>query len=297
LNKQEKNYLQMSFIRKEQADLLEWNNLNRNESDLKEILYLKSLKKFAINSLHDKYLCPEFPVASSESISPHHHRHHHHNYTNNEKLPLSTTVYTSNQFLNSIQYEICEKLCTYYEKMEAEPKFSQILNVETKFAELLTSISHVEHGGGGIGKVNIAAAATAATTTLHSSYLSQHHHGHLFFRIGLFGKALKFASLHNKYFMYKHRTYEMLSNIQQLMLNKLSHANWSCCDLGGSHHHLNHLGGHDEDDSVKLINTVALLHHNQEPDLKIKECVDKCFLQVSVVFFNHTYHLNLKIVL
>ena len=71
LNKQEKNYLQMSFIRKEQADLLEWNNLNRNESDLKEILYLKSLKKFAINSLHDKYLGNDFPVETFH----HHHLH------------------------------------------------------------------------------------------------------------------------------------------------------------------------------------------------------------------------------
>jgi hypothetical protein len=238
----------MSFIRKEQADLLEWNNLNRSESDLKEILYLKSLKKFAINSLHDKYLSHDLP-----SIDAHH----------REKIIATSITNNTEFFLNSIQFEICKELCAYYEKMEANlSKFSQILNVETKFAELLTSISNVEHSG--------------KASALHSSYLSQQHHGNLFFRIGLFGKSLKFASLHNKYYMYKHKSYEMLSNIQQLMLNKLSHARW----LNDGHPE------NDEEDHSKVINTVALLHHNQEPDLKVKECLDKCFIQVKkLVFF------------
>ena len=44
---------------KEQADLLEWNHEKKSEANLKEILYLKSLKKFAINSLHEKFLMQE----------------------------------------------------------------------------------------------------------------------------------------------------------------------------------------------------------------------------------------------
>ena len=39
--------------------MLEWNNEKKSESDLKEILYLKSLKKFAINSLHEKFIMQE----------------------------------------------------------------------------------------------------------------------------------------------------------------------------------------------------------------------------------------------
>lgn len=52
LHKLEKNHLYMSYVRKEQADLLEWsyNRKSSNEAELKEILYLKSLKKFAMQS-------------------------------------------------------------------------------------------------------------------------------------------------------------------------------------------------------------------------------------------------------
>ena len=39
--------------------MLKWNHGKKSESDLKEILYLKSLKKFAINSLQEKFLMQE----------------------------------------------------------------------------------------------------------------------------------------------------------------------------------------------------------------------------------------------
>ena len=141
-------------------------------------------------------------------------------------------------------------------------KFSQILSVESKFAELLSSVSN--------SVTAKTACSTKMSSALHSSHLSQQHHGHLYFRIGLFGLALRFASAHNKYFLYRHKSYEMLSNIQQLMLAKLSQTN------------VNEDGG-DQETTEKPINDVVLLHHNQEPEHKVKENASKCFLQVCAV--------------
>lgn len=245
LHRYEKNYLQMSFIRKEQADLLEWDFSKKGESDLKEILYLKSLKKFAINSLHDKFLMQETALLSEyyKSIEN----------ANNAEQANETKNEQPNNFFNSIQFEICKKLCGYYEKLDENySKFSRILNAESKFAQLAST------------------ALMKSSIQQSPELVKSNHHGHLYFRIGFFGLSLKFESIRNKYFLYKHPTYEMLSNIQNLMLNKLSHFKWNDSQL-------------PDTVNSKLIHNVCLLHHNQEPEASVKENLDKCFVQICAV--------------
>ncbi|CAF0772075.1 unnamed protein product [Brachionus calyciflorus] len=220
MNKIEKNHLLMSFIRKEQADLLQW----ENESNLKEILYLKSLKKFAINSLQDKFLVQESSYLSEYYKS----------FKNSDK----------EGFIKSIQFEICKQLSGYYEKLdESYPKIARILNAESKFTQLISK--------------------NGENLNLESSK----NHGHLYFRVGLFGKSLKFESIQNKYYIYKHKSYEMLSNIQNLIRNRLTYSKW--CE--------------NENESLVTVNNTFLLLHNHEPDNLVKESIDKCFIQVCAV--------------
>lgn len=256
LNKQDKNYLQMSFIRKEQADLLEWDTLNPHESDLKEILYLKSLKKFAINSIQDKYLI--VPDGAETTI----------------KSSMITTYQPNNQsgdiFLNSIQYEICKELGSYYEKIDASmSKFSQMMNLETRFAGLMSS-----------------SADETARNQLGAG-LPQNQHGHYYFRIGLFGRGLKMStSLHNKYYLYRHKSHEMLSIIQQLILNKLIYSKWQPVDdinLTSNEQSYDDVAMINSSGEAKIVNKVTLLHHNQEPDESVKENTDKCYVQICAV--------------
>lgn len=183
-------------------------------------MYLKSLKKFAINSLHEKFLLQE-----SVFLSEFHKFH----------KSIDVGVNDKESLLTSIQFEICKQLCGYYEKLDENClKFTRILNAESKFAQL------------------------ASNSDLKGPSPPHHQqHGHLYFRIGLFGKCLKFESIQNKYFLYKHKSYEMLSNIQNLIKTKLS----------------------TQPDS----DTVALLHHNQDPDQDVKLSQDKCFIQICAV--------------
>lgn len=71
LHKLEKNHLYMSYVRKEQADLLEWsyNRKSSNESELKEILYLKSLKRFAMQSASSTQSTQSESAGTSSSLS------------------------------------------------------------------------------------------------------------------------------------------------------------------------------------------------------------------------------------
>ena len=214
LNKSEKNHLLMSFIRKEQADLLLW----ESESDLKEILYLKSLKKFAINSLQEKFLANDTSYLGE--------------YYKSIKEDLA----------DSIEFDICQKLSSFYEKIEEKSsKLAWIANAETKLNQLMNPFNC-------------------------KNELSKNH-GHLYFRMGIFGKSLKFNSVQNKYYLYKHKSYEMLSNIQSLISNKLSYSKW----------------GDSQNDGLTNLNHVVLLNHNHEPDAAIKESCDKCFVQICAV--------------
>jgi len=75
---------------------LEWNVAKQSESDLKEILYLKSLKKFAINSLHEKFLMQETAYLNEYYKSLEHEQK---NIENNSK---STSIETENGKFNPI---------------------------------------------------------------------------------------------------------------------------------------------------------------------------------------------------
>jgi hypothetical protein len=234
VNKQEKNYLQMSFIRKEQADLLDWNVNKKSESDLKEMLYLKSLKKIALNSLNNEnYLIQDTGVLSSY-------------FKNTENLIKSRQKLTNdlngNQLM--VQFEICKELCEYYERLDSNNgKFNCILNTESKFIELASNT---------FMKLNMINQPAHTNNLLHS--IKANNHGNIYFRIGLFGSLFKFESTRNRYFLYKHSSYEMLSNIQNLIMNRLS--------------------------VIYNSNNVELLHHNQEPDQFTKNNPDKCYIQV-----------------
>ncbi|RNA21801.1 dedicator of cytokinesis 3 isoform X1 [Brachionus plicatilis] len=215
LNKWEKNHLLMSFIRKEQADLLQW----QNESSLKEILYLKSLKKFAINSLQEKFLVNDSSYLSEYYKS------------------------VKDDFSDSVEFDICQKLNSYYEKIEEKnSRLAWIMSAESKFNQLMSPYQP---------KADVSK-----------------NHGHLFFRVGIFGKSLKFDSVQNKYYLYKHKSYEMLSNIQNLIKSKLSYSKW--CES-------------QNDNLAHFLNNVVLLSHNHEPDPVIKDSSDKCFVQICAV--------------
>lgn len=154
-----------------------------------------------------------------------------------------------------IQFEICKKLCEHYEKLDDNyMKFTRILNAESKFAQLASKFVAAAAGSGasGIDPISVggntiisgngdtlvssietmaAAAASVASSRppahhympTHSNHHHQQHHGHLYFRIGLFGRSLKFECIQNQYFLYRHKSYEMLSNIQSLIINKIAH--------------------------------------------------------------------------
>lgn len=217
----------MSFIRKQQGDLLEWSS----EPELKEILYLKSLKKFAINSLQEKFTQQEnnahlndyYKSLEAGKIKP------------KESLPttlivVDTASSQANQDLAvSIQFEICKKLCEHYEKLDDNYlKFTRIMNAESKFAQLCSMSKFGQ-------QEKTAAAAAQQENGKLSSRSGPQHHGHLYFRIGVFGRSLKFESVQNQYFLYKHRTYEMLSNIQSLIINKLAYGKWAEHDDNALH--------------------------------------------------------------
>jgi len=264
--KSEKNFLQMSFVRKQQADLIEWNLNRKNESDLKEIFSLKSSKKFVINSLNDSLLqvsvvtpystssisASSFSSSSSSSSSsislgvP--------SSSATSATGLSTSLNSNTQLLNNTSNnteisssecfhhsdEVGKQIGAYYEKIDENySKLSRILTAESKFASKSLN--------GQMYKQNIN-----VNTGLQ-------YHGNLYFRIGIFGSSFKSKSIQNKYFLYKHHSYEMLSNIQNLIINKLAYSN------------------------IKEAN-IVILHHNQEPDASIKENKEnKCYLQLCAV--------------
>ena len=276
LHKQEKNFLQMSFVRKEQADLLEWNLSKKTESDLKDILYLKSLKKIAIHSLQEKIndssayasnlstsestissststfsstTSITAPSTSSPSIpsTPSSQSQCSTNpkdlINNNSPSPqvTSTNQSTDQSFFTSIQFEICKQLCAYYEKLDENySKFTRVLGTESKLNNLASN-----------------------TSPKGNEIVKNNHHGHLYFRVGFFGSCLKQASIRNKYFLYKHHSYDMVSNVQSLIVNKLMYT----CNGDEGH----------------VINDTVLLHHNQEPDVNLKQNSSKCYLQVCAV--------------
>lgn len=101
-------------------------------------------------------------------------------------------------------------------------------------------------------------------------------HGHLYFRVGIFGKALTLGSITNKYFLYKHPTYEMLSNIQSLLLNKLS----TTMPIADYH---NQTLSNMETHNSSVIYKTSLLHHNQMPDMSVQNDPDICALQICAV--------------
>ena len=167
----------------------------------------------------------------------------------------------------SIQFEICKELCSYYEKLnENQFKFNRILNVESKFLHLASSSSS-SYSTTPSQQTNESQTKSSLPNLPKSNAA---HHGHLYFRVGFFGSSLKFESIRNKYFVYKHHTYEMLSNIQHLILNKLTYAKWSANLLL------------DDTFLLKTIhNQVILLSHNQELDVNLKENKDdKCYIQI-----------------
>lgn len=186
-----------------------------SEAELKEILYLKSLKKFAINSLQEKFTQQE----SSSQLNDYYKSLEAGKIKPKEALPTTIVItdpasisINSSHELALIQFEICKKLCDYYEKLDDNyVKFTRILNAESKFAQLAAKLDVNEE----------SVEASRATSG------QQQHHGHLYFRIGVFGRSLKFESIQNQYFLYKHKSYDMLSNIQSLIINKLAYGKWS----------------------------------------------------------------------
>lgn len=165
--------------------------------------------------------------------------------------------------LTFIQFEICKKLCEHYEKLDDNYiKFTRILNAESKFAQLATKFAATTSTDGGtvipsIESMAAAAAAVAArspsitTTNNNNNNIQQQqqqpsslpppshqqqHHGHLYFRIGLFGRSLKFECIQNQYFLYRHKSYDMLSNIQSLIINKIAYG--GKCGGGGENNGL-----------------------------------------------------------
>lgn len=168
--------------------------------------------------------------------------------------PCQQQTTTTTGDLTFIQFEICKKLCEHYEKLDDNYiKFTRILNAESKFAQLASKfVGGSGSGGGGGGGVGVpsietvAAAAAAMATRANNHHQSivqpvngqqhyhHHHHqrhGHLYFRIGLFGRSLKFECVQNQYFLYRHKSYEMLSNIQSLIISKIA----NCAGGGGGH--------------------------------------------------------------
>lgn len=293
LHKAEKNHLCMSFVRKAQADLLEWNYSRKssNESDLKEILYLKSLKKFAINTMHassqsqseagtgslssslssckassvSSYMSSQSSISSdsstttSPSSSP----------SSSSSSPISTPSSLSlsaslkidqtsiqHSYISNVQSEICKQLCAYYEKLDdTYPKYNRIMNAETKFLQIAAASAEVEK--------------PSEVTDKNSN-----QHGHLYFRVGIFGSALKLNSISNKYYLYKHHSHEMLSNIQGYVMNKISSTfDW----------HEQALSITSQESDSSIVNKVVLLHHNQMPDSAIKQNANTCYLQICAV--------------
>jgi len=242
LFKIDKNYQLMSLVRKQQTDLIEWNLNRKNESDLKEIFYLKLLKKFAINSLNETILPAAVAIPSISSSSVMASSFSSSSSSSSLGVQSATNTISSSdindynyQLEDKIQFEICKQIGAYYEKIDENySKFNRILNAESKFP------------------TNQSKQDDSVANKINSNI-----HGNLYFRIGIFGSSFKSRSIKNKYFLYKHHSYEMLSNIQNFIINKLSNLNES---------------------------DIILLHHNQEPDSSIKENKEnKCYLQLCAV--------------
>lgn len=206
---------------------------------------MKSLKKFATNSIQEKFAQQEnitqlndyYKSLEAGKIKP--------------KESLPTTLVMCSQPLSgspsnsapnsanmtnpgggdlvaSIQFEICKKLCAHYEKLEQHEsyvKFRRVLNAESKFAQLAASVSMSSASLPSPPPLQPLLPSSVSDT--RPSPHHHHHHGHLYFRIGIFGKSLRFDSIRNRYYLYKHKTYEMLSNIQSLIIDKLANAKWA----------------------------------------------------------------------
>ena len=160
---------------------------------------------------------------------------------------------SQSSFLASIQSEICKQLCAYYEKLDENyTKFTRILNAESKFIQLAATNSD------------------SSSIRTHSS----NQHGHIYFRVGIFGSALKISSVSNRYYLYKHHSYEMLSNIQTLIQSKLSYA---------ANSQVFSLNSVVLEADLTKINQIFLLHHNQLPDANVQMNMNECYLQVCAV--------------
>jgi hypothetical protein len=268
LYKSERDYLKMSYVRKEQADLLNWNsnssdsNDRESEAGLRELTYLSSLRSFVLHTLNKKLMRAEnadlaslmhqTPVSWSSS-SP----------LECPRNEIANSVENTNSS-SSIQFDICKKLSAYYEQCENNvEKLTFIHLTESQLSQLSSSLC--------------CATAVDSSNKLNTKNSERvyvrsyrHSHGHLWFRIGLFGGPLRFNSVRNKYFVYKHSTHEMLSNVQSFILNKLAHAELDSASNSNSSS-CKHLLTH---------NNFILLHHNQTPESKQRDDQINCYIQV-----------------
>jgi hypothetical protein len=315
----EKNHLRSSFVRKAQGDLLEWNTTTtqttpttqNNDSDLKEILYLKSLQKFATFSLQQRYSRQNNSFIKTD----------HFHDRNNVDPSLNSTI----------QFEVCKKLCAYYDKLDhnySKVLTSRILSAESKFNKLAFDLLPSDFIQG--QEFNNTNENVQGDQLNHRQNPSQH--GHLYFRCGFFGQKLRNIGIRNRYFIYKHTHHEMLSNIRKLMLDKLTFtlskvgieeeeengdeedqesdhnksdfdsSSWSTSPpsslssptfIGNTTKErvelIFNLSNDDTTDQKQqefkkdkkyLINNVKLLHHNNEPSDEIKNDMNQCYIQV-----------------
>lgn len=168
-----------------------------------------------------------------------------------------------------MQSEICKQLSAYYEKLE-DPSFTHSLqNAESKFLQLAAASRSDPR----------PTKADNKQPQLDSEANKSNQHGHLYFRVGIFGSALTLTSISNKYFLYKHHSCEMLSNIQSLILNKISKTfDWhqdQTLSLASE--------SNDDSECGSSIHKVSLLHHNQMPDASLKQNTDASCLQICAV--------------
>lgn len=168
-----------------------------------------------------------------------------------------------------IQSEICKQLSAYYEKLD-DPSFTHgIQNAESKFLQLAAASRSDPR----------PTTADNKPVHLETEANKSNQHGHLYFRVGIFGSALALTSISNKYFLYRHHTCEMLSNIQSLIMNKISKSfDWhqdQTLSLASE--------SNDESECGSSIHKVSLLHHNQMPDVSLKQNTDTSCLQICAV--------------
>ncbi len=274
------------------ADLLDCNNSRKSshESDLKEILYLKSLKKSALNTLNDHsdstsslssckasstrspYLSSSQSSISSDSSSASPTSSPSSSSASPISTPSSLSLANSlkldpthpNSFLTTIQTEICKQLQTYYQKLDETtfPKITRILNAEAKILQ-----------------IDQVTASANLSQEAEDDYNRQGYY--LSFRVGLFGSALQLDSINNKHFLYKHTTYEMVKHIQSLMLAKISNSiDWQDQTLSL-----------DSATSPSKTYKTELLRHNQVPSMDVKNSKDTCHIQVCAVKRIENYKL------